>query len=233
MSSAPPCLVNLDFFQPVTPDIMDKALDCCRAATSSLDSCPAWLIKATRPITIEWATAIINGSFREGRVPYSLKETLIRPIRKKPSLAADKIGNYRRVANVSFISKVVGRVVVDQFQAYLDKTNALDPFQLGFRPRHGTETALITLYDDLLREADRGKISLLVLLNILAAFDTVDHGILLGRLSELSIGGLALAWFCSFLEDRPQRVQLGESISAPWLCRLWGPAGFDHLSNVV
>ena len=61
-------------------------------------------------------------------------------------------------------------------------------------PCHGTETALVALLDDLLREADRGKMSLLVLLDISAAFDTVDHSILLGRLSELGIGGLALAW---------------------------------------
>ena len=88
--------------------------------------------------------------------------------------------------------------------------------QSGFRPRHGTEMALVALYDDLLREADRGKISLLVLLDISVAFDTIDHGILLGRLSKLGIGGLVLAWLWSFLGDRPQRVQLGESVSAPW-----------------
>ena len=58
--------------------------------------------------------------------------------------------------------------------------------------------------------------SLLVLLDISAAFDTVDHGILLGRLSKLGIGGLALAWLRSFLEDHPQRVQLGDSVLAPW-----------------
>ena len=57
--------------------------------------------------------------------------------------------------------------------------------------------------------------SLLVLLDISAAFDTIDHSILLGRLSELGISGLVLAWLHSFLEDRPQRVQLGESVLAP------------------
>ena len=88
-----------------------------------------------------------------------------------------------------------------------------------------TETALVALYDDLLRKADRGKISLLVLLDISAAFDTVDHGILLGRLSELGIGGLAFAWLRSFLEDCPQRVQLGESVSAPWNSNCGVPQG--------
>ena len=76
-------------------------------------------------------------------------------------MAADDIGNYRLVANVSFLSKVGERVVADQLQALLDETNALDPFQSGFRPRHGTEMALVALYDDLLREADRGKTCLL------------------------------------------------------------------------
>ena len=76
----------------------------------------------------------------------------------------------------------------------MDETNALDLFQLAFRPHHSTEMALVALLDDLLREADGGNMSLLVLLNISVPFDTVDHGILQGRLSDLRIGGLALAW---------------------------------------
>ena len=83
---------------------------------------------------------------------------------------------------------------VIKLQALLNETSALDPFQSGFRPCHSIETALVTLFDGLLREADRGKTSLLILLDISATFDTVDHGILLGRLSKLGIGGLALAW---------------------------------------
>ena len=128
--------------------------------------------------------------------------------------------------------EVVERVVADQLQALLDETDALDPFQSGFRPCHGTETALVALYDDLLREADRGKLSMLVLLDISAAFDTIDHGILLGRLSELGIGGLVLACLHSFLEDHPQRVQLGECLS-PMESQLWGSTGVDYLPNAV
>ena len=92
--------MRLNLFQPVTPDMVNKTLDRCRATTSSLDPCPAWLIKAARPTTTEWTMAITNGSLQEGNVLLVLKETLIRPIRKKPSLAADNIDNYRPVANV-------------------------------------------------------------------------------------------------------------------------------------
>ena len=98
---------------------------------------------------------------------------------------------YKR--QVSFLSKVVERVGADQLQALLDETNALDPFQLGFRLCHCMKMALVILFDDLLREAKRGKMSLLVLLDISATFDTINHGILLGRLSELGIGSLVLA----------------------------------------
>ena len=130
---------------------------------------------------------------------------------------------------VSFLSKVVERVVADQLQALLDETDALDPFQSGFRPRHGTETALVALCDDLLREADGGKVSLLVLLDISAAFDTIDHGILLGRLSELGIGGLAPLLLGG---PSPESTAWGERLS-PMEPQLWGSTGVDHLPNAV
>ena len=116
-------------------------------------------------------------------------------------------------------------MTVDICRKKEDETDDMDPFQSGFRPRHSTEMALVTLYNDLLREADRSKVSLLVLLDISVAFDPVNHGILLGRLSELGIGGLAFAWLCYFLEDRPQRVQLGENVSAPWSLNCGVPKG--------
>ncbi|KAF7243586.1 putative RNA-directed DNA polymerase from transposon BS, partial [Varanus komodoensis] len=89
----------------------------------------------------------------------------------------------------------------------------------GFRPGYGTESALVALYDDLCRERDRGSASLLVLLDLSAAFDTIDHGILQDRLAGLGVGGTALQRFRSHLNGRFQKVVLGDYGSAPWqLC---------------
>ncbi|KAF7251566.1 Zinc finger FYVE domain-containing protein 26 [Varanus komodoensis] len=127
--------------------------------------------------------------------------------------------NYRPVANIPFLGKVLEQVMAGQLQALLDETDYLDPFQSGFRPRYGTESALVALYDDLCREKDRGSASLLVLLDLSAAFDTIDHGILLDRLAGLGVGGTALQWFRSYLNGRYQKVVLGDYDSAPWqLC---------------
>ncbi|KAF7252606.1 putative RNA-directed DNA polymerase from transposon BS [Varanus komodoensis] len=110
-------------------------------------------------------------------------------------------------------------MVAGQLQALLDETDYLDPFQSGFRPKYGTESALVALYDDLCRERDRGSVSLLVLLDLSAAFDTINHGILLNRLAGLGVGGITWRWFRSYLNGRFQKVVLGDYGSAPWqLC---------------
>ena len=110
-------------------------------------------------------------------------------------------------------------MVANELQSYWEEQNCLDLFQSGFRPCWGTEMTLITLWGDLLREADRGRCTLLVLLDLSVAFDTIDHGILLDRLSEVGSEALALSWLRSFLKDHVQRVQLAEEVLAPWT--LW------------
>ena len=106
-----------------------------------------------------------------------------------------------------------------QLQVLLDETDFLDPFQLGFRPGFGMETALVALYDDLSQERDRGSVTLLIPLDLSVAFNTIDLGVFLDRRVELGIGGIPLQWFRSFLADRVQRVVLGDSCTAPWqLC---------------
>ncbi len=89
-----------------------------------------------------------------------------------------------------------------------------EDFQLGFRPYHSTETALIRVTNDLLFSSDHGCISLLVLLDLSAAFNIIDHNILLNRLlNYVGISGIALAWFKSYLSDHHPFVVVNEGIS--------------------
>ncbi len=88
-----------------------------------------------------------------------------------------------------------------------------EEFQSGFRPYHSTETALIRVTNDLLLSSDPGCISLLVILDLSAALDTIDHNILLNRLENfVGISGSALAWFKSYLSDRHQFVAVNEVV---------------------
>ena len=78
---------------------------------------------------------------------------------------------------------------------------------------------MVALYNDLCRERDRGSLTLLIPLDLSAAFDTIDHGVLLDRLAGLGVGGTVLQRFRSFLADHVQRVVLGDSCSVQWrLC---------------
>src|SRR4029434_7199241 len=115
---------------------------------------------------------------------------------------------YRPVL-LSFLSKVLEKVVASQLQDHL-KHNLFETFQSGFRSVHGTETALLRVTNDLLMTADAGSPSLLILLDLTAAFDTVDHTILLERLhTTIGLSDSALKWFQSYLSGRTEYVSLG------------------------
>ena len=102
-----------------------------------------------------------------------------------------------------------------QLSSFLQESNILEEFQSGFRPHHSTETALVKVTNDLFLASDQDCMSLLVLLDLSAAFDTIDHNILLDRLQYYTgIHGQALSWFRSYLSDRYHFVELnGESSS--------------------
>uniref|UniRef100_A0A803J2B7 Reverse transcriptase domain-containing protein n=1 Tax=Xenopus tropicalis TaxID=8364 RepID=A0A803J2B7_XENTR len=104
--------------------------------------------------------------------------------------------------------------------------NIFDPLQSGFKKHHSCETALVQICNDLLMARDRGECSILILLDLSTAFDTVDHEILLNRLQEYcGIDGLVLQWFSSFLAGRTQRVALGPFQSNPVPLKYGVPQG--------
>ena len=125
------------------------------------------------------------------------------------------LSNNRPISTLPFLAKIMERAVVWQLQPHLESNNIFDEYQSGFRPGRGTETTMIKVKDDCLWAMDNDEASALILLDLSAAFDTVDHARLLERL--VSVAGLedmALTWMASFLQNRTQRVRLGTYYSS-------------------
>ena len=155
------------------------------------------------------------------QVPRCFKRAVVQPLLKKSNLDAASFNNYRPISRLPFISKILEKVVAMQLNFVLEAHSICDIFQSGFRKNHSTETALLRVSNDILMAADAGECSVLVLLDLSAAFDTVDHCILIDRLNSLvGISGSALDWFTSYLSDRSFSVSTGSfmSDSVPLSC---------------
>ena len=117
--------------------------------------------------------------------------------------------NFRPVSNLSVFSKLTERAVQAQLLNHLNKNKLFDPHQSAYRAGHSTETALLKVANDLISALDKKHVTILSLLDLSAAFDTIDHTILLQRLERsYGITGTTLAWIESYLKDRNQQVQV-------------------------
>ena len=116
--------------------------------------------------------------------------------------------------------------MLSQLSDHLEDTGMIEPFQSAYRADHSTETALLRVVNDLLTACDHGSVSILSLLDLSAAFDTLDHGIWLKRLSStFGISGIVLEWFESYLVGRTQVVQVSGMSSKPEALRHGVPQG--------
>ena len=104
------------------------------------------------------------------------------PLLKKTGADPADMSNFRPVSNVSFMSKIVERAVAIQLTEYLSANDLFSRLQSAYRKRHSTETALLRVWSDILEAADEQRATLLAMLDLSAAFDCVDHTILLQRL---------------------------------------------------
>jgi len=112
------------------------------------------------------------------------------------------------------LSKLVERLVAQQLTSYLRLWNLLPELQSAYRTNHSTETAVLRVLSDILCALDRGDFALLTLLDLSAAFDSVDHATLLSRLEiSYGIGGTVLDWFKLYLHGRQQSVRCTNSKS--------------------
>ena len=162
-----------------------------------------------------WTPLSVNLSFNTAIAPTAFKEVFVDPILKKDSLDHEVFQNFRPISNLSFISKATEKVVAVRLNHHLEDASLHDTFQTAYKKGHSTETAPARIHNDILRAIDDGECVILVLLHLSAAFDTVDHDILITRLKHLfGITGKALGWIQSYLSGRTQFVKIGAERSS-------------------
>ena len=207
--------VGFQDFSPVSENTVSKVVNGMKNKSCCLDPLPTWLLKENLDILLPLLTQIINCSIETGRFPSCLKHAIVRPLLKKPVLEKENLLNYRPISNLSFIGKVIEKVVATQLGNFMSNNNLHDISQSAYKQSHSCETALLKVLNDTHLALDQGKCVLLAMLDLSAAFDLVNHDILATRLqTELNITGTVLAWMNSYLRNRPQSVIIGSSTSA-------------------
>jgi hypothetical protein len=181
-STHPPSVFS-DFRTVTEADVISVIVN-APSKQCELDPIPTWLLKKCVTFLAPFLTVFFNQSLSDGIMPDCMKIATVTPLLKKHNLDPTDLSNYRPVSNLSFLSKILEKIAGKPCVGYLESNMRLPKNQSAYRAKHSTETALLRVYSDLVASCDSGKISLLALLDLSAAFDTVDHAILLQRLSS-------------------------------------------------
>ena len=209
----PPLLVE---FSPITEQELKKIIMSGNSKSCMLDPIPTTLLKASLDTLLPILTKIVNLSITTSSVPSKFKTAVVFPLIKKILLYREDFKNYRPVSNLPYIGKITEKVVVKQMNTHMTINKLHAIFQSAYREGHSTETALLYVYNDLLHAVDSKKCVLLCLLDLSAAFDTINHEVLLHRFEhDMGITGSALEWLRSYFSGRVQFVHVNGSSSQP------------------
>ena len=209
----PPPAVMLSEFRPVTAADIRKYVGEMNKTHCSLDPINVSKIIKAYESAFPFIAMIINQTFADCSFTTSEKLALLRPLLKKAKEDIENKNNFRPVSNLSFLSKIIERAMLDQLLSFFEQCGIISRFHSAYREFHSTESALCRIHNDLVTGVCSGRSTLLVLLDLSAAFDTIDHDLLLGDLHSCGVRGSALLLLESYLKDRCQRVTIRQSIS--------------------
>eukprot|EP00666_Eupelagonemidae_sp_cell4sb_P017941 gene17941-biopygen15473 len=218
--SAPrPHVPRLCLFDDIGEELVKRALrDVRPTASVGVDEIPMTILKKVGPLVLPFIAMLANAVTGSGEWPTQWKRAQVSPLWKRKGCRQDPT-NYRPLAMLPAISRLVERLLSYQLKTHVRKAGVLPAFQHGFREGHSCETALLLLIDHIATQRDQGRQVCVVSADLSSAFDTIDHEILLDKIEHLAgISGLALRLFRSYLNDRRQQTCLaGKQHSA------WGP----------
>ena len=203
--------VNSFSFSFVTSQNVKLAILSLKSKSCHISMYPVSILKLLEPILSPILASIINKSFQTGTFPKLLKIAKVIPLYK----ANDKqdITNYRPISILHPISKIFERIIFKQLLGFLNKFSLLNKNQYGFRPHRSTTQAILDNLNFIYENLDDDHTVISIFLDFSKAFDCIDHTILLRKLYQYGIRGIANDYFRSYLSDRSQYVRIGNKSS--------------------
>ena len=222
----PAAIPQLDILSPTTVEEVSRLIIRLPNKTSPLDYIHTSVVKACSDVFAPLITKLANLSFTEGRFPGNFKLAQVTPLLKKAGLDTTDPANYRPISNLNTISKIIERLCLARMVPHIAATGNFNPLQSAYRKQHSTETALLKILDDLNKVVNSKKTAALVGLDLSAAFDTIEHDILIERLRTVfGVSGEALMWIETYLRGRKQYVMAGGERSTHSECDFGVPQG--------
>lgn len=194
-----------------------------KSNSTGLDGISIKMLLIVSTYLINYITFIVNSTITNSRFPSVWKHSTILPLAKIDN--PTEISHLRPISILPTISKILEMVLYQQMSEYVLTHNIIPAMQSGFRPNHGTATALTCITDDIVHNTDENKLTCLILLDFSKAFDTLDHEILCNKLIFFGFDTQAVALIRNYLSGRTQRVRLNSNVSSPLPVKCGVPQG--------
>ena len=205
------CGDSLATLRPVTSGEVMNMLTSMPLKSSPQDSFPPSLLKLCPDIFAQIIAKLANMSFSAGVFPSGYRIASVTPLLKKDGLVPDNPANFRPISNLNTVSKILERLFLARLLPHVLASPNYNSFQSAYRRNHSTETALIKILDDVYSDIGNHQQTVLVGLDLSAAFDTIDQLTLIRRLDmSFGIRGTALGWIRSYLTDRDHNTSVSD-----------------------
>ncbi len=209
----PPKLDNSFYLFPVPEsEIVDEISTLNESKATGPFSISTKILKFLKFFISKPLEILFNFSFSSGTVPSQFTLARVLPVFKKGIQTLCE--NYRPISLLSIFNRILERLMYKRLISYIEKFNILYSKQFGFREKHSTEHAILSIIDKIEHAVEDGKFSCGIFLDLSKAFDTVNHSILLQKLEHYGIQGVAYDWFISYLAERKQFVSIGQKCSS-------------------
>ena len=204
---------TLKSFTAITEDNLLKLIKEIPTKICNSDIIPTKLLEEVLPTIIPALIKIANLSIKNGAFSKKWKSAIVKPLIKSLSKGTTQ-QNYRPVSNLTFISKVVEKITLNQFTKHCEDNHLLPDYQSAYRKFHSCETSLIKLINDLLGAMERQEVTAVTMLNLSAAIDTVDYDLLLEVPNKrFGIKEKALKWYEQYLKPRKFKISINNTYS--------------------